>query len=81
MHLAGCTYARLSPEIESLKTSYRAIQDFEDTIELHGIECIRRTKFWLPEEHFCYEDDGTEWDDWEDDDSSLHFAPISLSQV
>ena len=66
--IAGCAYATESPKLKALTVSYRHPSGDESPpgINLVGYECTSRQRFYDLSEVFCYEDDGNEWDGWEE---------------
>ena len=69
MSKAGIAFAKMNPGMKNLKISYRPLTG--SGISLALAECVRRVYMYVGAEVFCYEDEGRNWDGWEDDDGRL----------
>lgn len=66
MIAAGTLVAKSAPRSKSLRISYR-ISD----INLGLADCVMKKYMHVGAEVFSYEDDGREWNSWEDADEDL----------
>ncbi|KAL8729943.1 MAG: hypothetical protein Q9166_004388 [cf. Caloplaca sp. 2 TL-2023] len=63
MALAARHFLTLEPGIESLKISYK--DPSYDSVRLYATDCVNWKILYSGEPQSCYEDDGEEWEDWE----------------
>ena len=55
------------PELSMMRISYR--KSGNNNICLHVADCLRKRNMYEGSEIFCYEDDGSQWDAWENSES------------
>ena len=61
---AGINFVRENPWLKALRISFR--QPKHEGINLMIADCVERRFMYDPSEVFSYEDDGREWDAWEE---------------
>ena len=72
MFAAGAEYANRFPGVSMLRISHRWQSDTKSPkenskeIDLAVADCVRKRYMFDASDAFCYEDDGSEWDAWEE---------------
>lgn len=78
MIAAGVNSAKNFPELSLMRISYRSQSDTDDrsSYNLAVADCVRKQYMFEPTEMSCYEDDGSQWDAWEDSDTLRDGGPF-----
>ncbi|KAI4174146.1 MAG: hypothetical protein LQ343_002481 [Gyalolechia ehrenbergii] len=82
MALAARHLLDLEPGIESLKISFK--DPDPDSLILYATDCVSWKMVSVPEGKFCAEDDGEEWEDWENKADLMEAAipsPAATAQM
>ena len=71
---AGTTFAKGTPSLKVLRISFR--ENEHSGINLVVADCVKRRFMYDPSEIFCYEDDGRNWDAWEEKENLFNGGPF-----